>query len=247
MLARDIMTTRLVTLHPDSSITEAVRLMLQHHISGLPVTDREGRLIGIVSEGDLLRRTELDTEKRRPRWIEFLRGPGGSAGDYIRTHGRRVEEIMTSEMKTVTEDATLDSIVAIMEKHRVKRVLVVRAGKLAGIVTRADLLRALARIAGEAKPTGETDRSIRARILEELHKQPWAAAGSVNVIVRDGIVDLTGAILDERERGALRVAAENTPGVTQVRDHLVWIEPVSGFVIDPDEDRGRDGPERRSS
>ena len=232
MRAADVMSTGVVTVSPDASILEAVRLMLQHKISGLPVVDAAGHLVGIISEGDFLRRTETGTERRRPRWLEFIAGPGRLAEEYARSHGRKVEEVMTRDPVTITESTPLEEIVRLMERRRVKRLPVMRGGQLVGIVSRANLVHALAGVAREIKPTGAADGAIREQILEALAKQTWAPIASINVTVRNGIVDLWGTILDERERNALVVAIENVAGVKGIHDHLVFVEPISGMVIE---------------
>jgi signal-transduction protein with cAMP-binding, CBS, and nucleotidyltransferase domain len=210
--------------------------MLKRRISGLPVVDKEGALVGILTEGDLLRRGELGTQKRRPRWIEFLIGPGRLASEYVSAHGRAVREVMTTSVHTVTEDAPLIDVVKIMESRQIKRLPVVRDGRIVGILSRANLLRALVSIARDAKPAGMPDFLIRQRLLEDLGNQSWAPAAMVDVIVRDGVVHLWGTLLEERQRQGIRVLAENTPGVKRVEDHLVWIEPMSGVVVPSVED-----------
>ena len=237
----EVMTRRVVSVRPDTPVTEAARLMLQDDISGLPVINASGDLVGIVTEGDFLRRTETGTERRRPRWLEFLLGPGRLAEEYVHTHGRRVEEVMTRDVATVTEDTSLDEVVRLMESRRIKRLPVVRGRQIVGIVSRANLLRALAALITEAAPSAATDTAIRERLLAELEKQTWSPRASTNLLVRNGVVDLWGVIFDEREREAMRVAVENVPGVKEVRDHLVWVEPYSGFAIEapePAQDRG---------
>jgi CBS domain-containing protein len=235
MKAADVMTRRVVTIAADAPIAEAVGLMLQNRISGLPVVDAAGKLVGIVTEGDFLRRTEIGTEMRRPRWVEFLLGPGRLAGDYVRTHARRVEEVMTSDVASIADDTPVDEIVRLMERRHVKRVPVVRDGEVVGIVSRANLLRALAALVVEAPPATVDDIALSARILAELAKQSWAPRIGIDVMVRDGVVELNGTIFDERERQALRVAAENVPGVKSVRDHLCWVEQMSGWVVEASE------------
>jgi len=233
MKASDVMTRDVVSVGPDSSILDAVRLMLQHKISGLPVIDGSGALVGIVTEGDFLRRAETGTQRKRARWIEFLVGPGKLANEYVHTSGRKVDEVMTSEVQTVPEDAPLEKIVHLMERHRIKRVPVVRGALVVGIVTRANVVRAVADLALEARPATADDLAIREQLLADLKKQTWAPIGLVDVNVKDGIVTFTGALTDERQRLALRVAAENVTGVKKVQDHLIWIEPNSGVAMEP--------------
>jgi CBS domain-containing protein len=231
MKAKDVMTSPVVSVGPDGSVLEAVRIMLQRHISGLPVIDKEGRLVGIVTEGDFLRRAETGTQRRRPRWLEYLLGPGRLADEYTRTHGRKVHEIMTADPLTVSEDTPLDEVVRTMEKRRIKRLPVLRGTEVVGIVSRANLVHALAGLAREVKPARAGDQAIRDRIIAELAGQTWAPTALINVIVRDGVVELWGTITDERERQALIVAAENAPGVKAVKDHLAWVDTMSGVLL----------------
>lgn len=236
MKAKDVMTRSVVSVEPSATVLQAVRLMLQKQIGGLPVMDTSGRLVGIVTEGDFLRRVETGTQRRRPRWIEFLLGPGHLADEYTHTHGRKVEEVMTTEPLSVTEDTPLEEVVKTMEERQIKRVPVVRGQEVVGIVSRANLFHALASLAGEAKPAALSDTTIRELILAELCKQIWAPLGSLDIVVRNGIVDLWGTILDEKERNALVVAAENVPGVKDVRDHLASIDAMSGMAFEAQND-----------
>jgi len=237
MKAHDVMTWGTITVEPEASVARAVRLMLQNKISGLPVVDGKGELVGMVTEGDFLRRGELGTQRQRPRWLEFLLGPGRLAAEYVQSSGQKVAEIMTPEPKTITPETSLDEVVRLMERHRIKRLPVVQDGKLVGIVSRANLLHALASVAREVKAPAGDDATIREQILAECARQPWAP--HVNVVVSDGVVGLWGVITDERERQALIVAAENVPGVKAVHDHLAWVEPTSGMIVLSDEDEAK--------
>jgi CBS domain-containing protein len=237
MKAHDVMTWGTITVEPEASVARAVRLMLQNNISGLPVVDAKGQLVGMVTEGDFLRRGELGTQRQRPRWLEFLLGPGRLAAEYVQSSGQKVSEIMTPEPKTITPETPLDEVVRLMERQRVKRLPVVQDGKLVGIVSRANLLHALASVAREVKAPAGDDAAIRDRIMAECAKQPWAP--HVNVVVRGGVVELWGVITDERERQAFMVVAENVPGVKAVRDHLAWVEPTSGMIVLSDEDEAK--------
>lgn len=240
MNARDIMTKDVVSVSPDTSVTEMIRLMLEKRISGLPVLDRAGRLVGIVTEGDCLRRAETGTERKRPRWLEFLTGTGKLAQEYVHSHGRKVSEVMTDDPISIGEETSLGAIVHLMEVRRIKRVPVVRNGKVVGIVSRANLLQALASVTHASEPTQQDDRTIREQVFAAFDKLPWAARDFVNVIVKDGIVDLWGTYLARGQDEAMIVAAENVPGVKAVRSHLSWIEPMSGLVISsPDEEKNR--------
>jgi CBS domain-containing protein len=237
MKASDVMTPRVISIETDAPIMRAVRLMLQNRISGLPVVGPKGELVGMVTEGDFIRRGELGTQRHRNRWLEFLIGPGRLADEYVHARGRKVEEVMTRQTITVTEDTPLDEVVRLMERHRIKRLPVLREGALVGIVTRANIMHALVSLAAETKVPAGDDATIRQQILAECGKQSWAPMA--NVVVRNGVVELWGTITDERERQALIVASENVAGVKAVHDHLVWIEPNSGFVIQSEEDEAR--------
>lgn len=231
MKAADLLTSLVVTVTPDATIEYAAQLMLQYRISGLPVTDSDGAVLGIVTEGDLLRRAETGTDKRHARWVSLLIGSGRLAQEYVHTHGRKVGEVMTERVFTVTPETPLADLVALMETKHVKRVPVVDQGRLVGIVSRADVMAALVGLLSEKPAGAATDTEIRNQILAEIDRQPWGPRGSVDVIVTNGVVVLKGAIPDERERAALCVAAENVPGVKAVHDRLVWIDSVSGIVI----------------
>jgi CBS domain-containing protein len=232
MKAKDIMTPQVLSVGPDESVFVAARLMLQRKVSGLPVVDNLGNLVGIVTEGDFLRRTETGTSRRRPRWVEFFLGPGRLADEYVQFSGRKVRDVMTRDVWTVAYDTSLQEIVHLMERHRIRRLPVVESEKIIGIVTRANLLHAMASFAHEIAPTSVEDAAIREKFLAEMKMQPWAPVTVVDVAVRNGVVQLSGTITDERQRQALRVLAENTPGVKTVEDFIVWVEPYSGLFVE---------------
>jgi len=233
------MTPNVIRIGADEPVLKAARLMLQNRISGLPVVDKEGELVGMVTEGDFLRRGELGTQRQRPKWLEFIVGPGKLAQEYTHSSGRKVEDIMTPDPWTIGQDETLEAVVDTMERHHVKRLPVTRSGRMVGIVSRANLMHALASLSRDvpAPPPGG-DSAIRDTILAAIAKQDWAPR--VNVIVKDGVAELHGVITDDRERAGLIVAAENVPGVKRVRDHLVWVEPMSGMAFPSSEDEAND-------
>ena len=242
MKVADVMTYRVISVTPDVGVAEAARLMLQASISGLPVVDRSGMMVGIVTEGDFLRRAETGTSKRRARWLEFFMSPGKLAEEYSRSHGRKVSEIMTPEPLCVGEETTLESAVELMERHRIKRLPVLRDGKPVGMLSRANLLRGLVDSDRKTKSSTAADWAIREQISTELHKHAWAPVYGLDVKIRNGSVDLYGTILDERERKAIIIAVENIPGVKEVRDHIALIEPMSGMLVyQPDEGAERAG------
>src|SRR5665213_480179 len=232
MLVEQIMTKPVISIEPSVSIGEAARLMLAHRISGLPVV-KDGVLVGLVTEADLLRRSEIGTERKRPHWLEFFVGAGRVADEYVHAHGRKVEEVMTTRVETVGKTASVDQVVDLMTWRRIKRLPVVENGKVVGIVSRANVMRAMADALPAKNPANIADRRIESSIVEELSKQPWG--GFIRVHVEEGVAELSGPIMDERVRTAARVVAENIPGVRSISDQLVWIEPVSGMVILPRE------------
>ncbi|MDK9696884.1 MAG: CBS domain-containing protein [Siculibacillus sp.] len=240
MRADEVMTRDPMTISPGASVAEAVRAMLDARVSGLPVVDEAGRLVGVITEGDLLVRAELGTEKKRAKWLEFLFGPGRSAEDYVQAHGRRVEEVMTRTPITVAPTTGLDEVVETMIDQRVKRLPVVEGESLVGVVSRADVLRALSGVFAEAPaaPVEIGDAELVAEVKAALAGHGWAPSTSLDIRAVAGEVELWGSILDERQREAIRVAVENVPGVKAIVDHMVWVEPFSGTVVSAPGDRG---------
>jgi CBS domain-containing protein len=238
MRVKEVMTPNVICIGAEEPVIKAARMMLQNRISGLPVIDKDGELVGIVTEGDFLRRSELGTQRRRPKWLEFILGPGRLAQEYTHSAGRKVEEIMTPDPRTIGEDETLEAVVDTMERHRVKRLPVTRGGRVVGIISRANLLHALASLSRDAKSPPGSDSAIRDKIIAAIGKQDWAPR--INVIVNGGVAELHGVITDDRERAGLIVAAENVPGVKRVRDHLVWVEPISGMAFASSEDEANE-------
>ena len=229
MRVKDVMTPKVICVGVDETVVNAARLMLHHQISGLPVVDKEGELVGIVTEGDFLRRGELGTHRRRPKWLEFVLGPGKLAQEYVHASSRKIEDVMTPDPWTIGEDESLETVVDMMERRRIKRIPVTREGRVVGIISRANLMHALASLARDIGPPTGGDSTIRDSIITTIAKLDWAPR--VNVIVKDGVAELYGAVTDDRERQGLVVAAENVPGVKRVVDHLVWVEPISGMAF----------------
>ena len=237
MRAQQIMTRPVFTVLPDATILEAANLMLRRHISGLPVVDTAGKLVGIVSEGDFIRRSEIGTQRRRSRFLRLILGPGQAADDFVHEHGCKIAEIMTHDPVTVTEDTPLEAIVTLMEKNKLKRLPVIRGDQVVGIVSRANLLQAVASLARHTPDPTADDDHIRNRIIDALGRNNWCPHG-LSVVVRDGVVNLGGIITDERWRQASIVCAENVAGVKKVHDHLCWVDPMSGlyFIAPEDEE-----------
>ena len=221
MKARDIMTTNVITADPDTPVGKIASLLLQNHISAVPVVDYDHHVVGIVSEGDLMRRPETGTERRRSWWLDFVTDAETMARDYAKTHGQRAVDVMTRHVVSVTEDAEAGDIASLLETHHIKRVPVVRQGKLVGVVSRADLLRALVAAPPAAGQTAvPDDRTLHDAILTKIRAEPWANAVMLNVVASGGEVELWGFVTSEEQRAALRVLAETVPGVRTVRDKL---------------------------
>jgi CBS domain-containing protein len=232
MRAQDVMNRTVATVHPETSLLDAANRLLDAHISGLPVVDDAGKLVGIFTEGDLLRRHETATEAHHAGWLDLLLGPGHLATDYVRANARTVRDLMAENPITVTEDTPLADVVKLMERRHIKRVPVMRGDALVGLVSRADIVRAVARQLAEApRPAPCSDDAIRAALDLELGNAKWANAHNITVRVEGGEVTLEGVIFNEAVRPALRVAAENTAGVTKVTDQMVWVEPVTGAAL----------------
>jgi CBS domain-containing protein len=230
MRAYEIMTPQVITVTPDTSVPDAARLMLRHHISGLPVVDAKGQLIGIVSQSDFLRRAETGTQHKRSRWLAYLAGVDRTAIEFVREAGRRVGDIMTANPFTATEDMRLDEVARIMESRNIKRLPVLRKGQLVGIVSRSDFLIPIAALACKMADASADDAQLRAEIQTVLQKASWRPC-RLSITVRDGIVSLRGIASKESARRAAIIAAENVPGVRKVHDHLS-VEPS------PEEDFG---------
>ncbi|EBU1124676.1 hypothetical protein CE665_26160 [Salmonella enterica subsp. enterica serovar Poona] len=241
MIAADIMTAPPITVHESTPVFEVVSKLLDLHISGLPVIDAEGQMIGIVTEGDLLRRSELGTGIKHPHWKEFFLNPGTLARDYIQSHARYAGEVMTPDPLTVTPDMPLDEIIGLMENNGIKRVPVVDVNdNLTGIITRVDILKALRTILKQnsnpdnARKLRGEDESVRKEILDKISHQSWAPRNTIRITVTNGFIDIYGTILNENIRQALIVLIEETTDSRYIRDHMVFIEPVTGLYITPD-------------
>ena len=234
MRAMDVMTTDVITINPDTTVQALAALLAERGISGAPVVDSSERLVGIVSEGDLLHRAEIGTarrhrERRRSWWLDHF--ASDLARDYIKSHGRTVKDIMTRDVVTVADDTDLGEVAALLETKRIKRVPVTRDGKVIGIISRANLVRALGATKG-APPREEEndDRTIRARLLAELGREEWAKVWPEDVIVRDGVVHFwLSSDEPEEKKQALRVAAETVPGVRGVEEHVVPAPVLPAF------------------
>jgi CBS domain-containing protein len=212
------MTTQVVTVMLDTNVREVARILLINRISAVPVVDKQGHILGMLSEGDLMRRVEAGTDGSGSWWLSLLSGPDYRAEAFVKSHGLHAKDVMTREVISVSEDAPLDEVATLLERHRIKRVPVVRDGKLVGIVSRANLLHGLVAQRAGFAPSG-CDDEIRAAIMDALVKI-GIPRHFLNVVVSDGVVYLWGATHSESERDAVRVAAETTPGAKRIENHL---------------------------
>ena len=220
MKAADVMCTNVITIHPDASIMAIAQTLLDHRISAVPVVDDDGFLCGILSEGDLIHRTETGTERHRAWWLEFFVGKDVLAREFVKSHGRKAADLMTRTVVTVNPNTPLGELAALLDKHRIKRVPVVEGGKIVGIVSRADLVRAVMKLAVETKNANSvSDSELRANILGQLQSQPWWS-NKANIIVEDGNVELWGAFDSQAIIEAIDVAVAETPGVRNISNNL---------------------------
>jgi CBS-domain-containing membrane protein len=227
MKARDVMVAPVITVKWQTSVRELAQLLLKHHISAVPVVDDQGKLVGIVGEGDLVRRSEAGTQRRRPWWLQLFTAEDTLAQEYVKAHATKVVDIMVRDVVTAAPEASLDEIATLMERNSVKRVPIVSGGQLVGIVSRANLVQAVAsKHVGLEIPSA--DAAIRDKLLAHLKAQPWAHTALLNVTVNDGVVELWGMVGSETERKAIQVAAEEMTGVRAVNDHMAVRTYIAG-------------------
>jgi CBS domain-containing protein len=221
MNAGDVMTRNVITVTPETTVPDLVTILLSRNISGVPVVDADGRLVGVVTEGDLIRRSEIGTERKRGGWLGFFTATVTMAQDYVRSHATKVADLMTPDVVAVGRDTPLAEIADLMEERHVRRLPVVADGRVVGIVSRANLLRAWASLPAEAAPAAGDDAAIRTALLAEFDKHVWSRRPENSVVVTDGIVHLWGLAATDEEKRALELAAEHTPGTKAVRNHIV--------------------------
>ena len=220
MKAAEVMESHVISVRPETTVCDVARELVARKISAVPVVEDDGKLVGIVSEGDLIRRVEAGTERHRSWWLELLTTNAQLATEYVKSHARYAGEIMTRDVVTVQEDTPLTEIAHLFEHYNIKRVPVLRNGTLIGIVSRADLLHVLAELHSKSHPTLD-DAGIHAEILRQLKSEHWFSSAQVEISVRDAAVTMQGIVMSTEQRAAIRVAAENVPGVKSVNDQTV--------------------------
>ena len=229
MKAADVMVSPVITVGPDATVQDVADILNRNRISAVPVLSQQGKILGIVSEGDLLRRVESGTERHRSRWLALLTSKFKLRDEYVKSHSHKVTDVMTSSVLTVSPDTPLGDIASVLEKNGIKRVPVVTDGKLVGIVSRANLVQAIATIGKTIKTQDAvSDAALREKVIRQLDSLPLAWPALINVIVNDGNIELWGIVESESEKQVARVAAETAPGVGAVIDHLM-ISQVRSF------------------
>lgn len=232
MKVSDAMTYEVRTAFVDDNVDLVMRIMLGARVSGLPVLDSSDKLVGILTEGDLIRRAEIGTEHHRARWLEVALGPRRMAQEYVDSHSRKVGDLMTTHVLTIEESAPLANAVSIFEKRHIKRLPVTRQGRLIGILSRSDLMRTFLNALPATQPAaGLGDEDIRNHIDKEMRRQPWITHSAIDISVKSGVVDLSGVVTNDTMRCALRVMAENTPGVVKVNDELMVCDAGTGYGL----------------
>lgn len=220
VIAKDIMMRKVVTVGPDAQVRDVAKLLVEKGISGVPVVSAGGELLGIVSEGDLMRRSEIETDRSRSWWLRFFAAADDLAAEFVKSHALKVADVMTRDVISVGPDTPLRDIATILEKHRIKRVPIMRRGKLIGIVSRANLVQTLASLpSATSRPRSRSDESVRRVIDDNLSRSPWGRS-VINAVVQNGTVDLWGFVDSDEEKKAARVLVETTPGVRVVNDHV---------------------------
>jgi CBS domain-containing protein len=220
MKASDVMVSPVISVKPDMRVQEVAKILVEKHISAVPVIDKDGKIVGMVSEGDLMHRSEAGTERRHSWWLELLTGNDTLATEYIQANAQIVSDVMTHRVISVTPETPLSEIAVLMERNRIKRLPVLRDHELVGIVSRANIVQALASAPAE-KEMPASDKAIRDQLIARIKAQPWAHTSQLNVTVKDGVVSFWGVVNSETERKALCVAAEGTPGVKAVNDNMI--------------------------
>ena len=222
MKARDVMVSPVITVKPYFSVKEVAKILVENRISALPVVDDGGKLVGIISEGDLMHRSEVGTEWDRSWWLRLMASSSTLAADYVKAYGRKVADVMTRDVVMASPETPLNEIAMLLERNSIKRVPIVRDGQLVGIVSRANLVQAIAG-APKGLEIRLSDSAIRDRLLDHLRVQPWSHTWLLNVTVNDGVVNLWGITNSEEERNAIRIAAEAIDGVRAVNNHLALL------------------------
>ena len=230
MKAQDIMTREVATVRPETSMREIAALMMEKNISGMPVVSDDGAIVGIVSEGDLLHRAEVGTERKHKWWFQIFADSDAAAREYAKAHGLSARDVMSRYVISVRDDADLRDVADILDSHRIKRVPVLHDGRLAGIISRRDLVRALSQVQASSAPIKLDNAALHKTLRDQFRGQSWLNDAYINVAVNDGVVELWGLVVSADQHRALRTLVEETPGVKRVEDRLTMAGPLRGGV-----------------
>jgi len=220
MKAYEILTKDPVTVTPDTPVQKVAAILTENRISGLPVVTSEGELIGIISQSDLLHRPENGTERKWKWWLTLISNPDSLAREFTKTHGRTAGDVMSRTVVSVPHDADLAHVADVLDRNKIKRVPVLLAGKLFGIITRGDLVRALAGVEIGKPIDRKEDGSLQKILIDRIDAQPWLRPTYISAIVNNGVVELWGFIGSEDQRKALHVLIQEVAGVRWIEDHL---------------------------
>jgi CBS domain-containing protein len=230
MKAHDIMTRDVTTVSPDTSVRDIAALMMEKHISGVPVLTNNGKIIGMVSQSDLLHRAELGTERKHKWWFRTFADSNALAREYAKAHGLKAHDIMSRYVVAVRDDAELRDVADILDSHRIKRVPVVQEGRLVGIITRGDLVRALSQVQISKAAKKIDNAALHKTLHDRIRTQPWMNDSYINLTVNDGVVELWGYVVSTDQHNALRALVEETDGVSRVEDKLSVAGPLRGGI-----------------
>ena len=219
MKAHEMMTKDVITVSPDATVRDIAALLVRHRISGLPVTTADRRVVGMVSQSDLLHKAEIGSEQKRKWWLATFGDPDGMAREYVKAHGQKAADIMSRFIVSVADNAEFADVANTLSTHRVKRVPVIHDGKLVGIITRTDVVRALAKLEAIG-PSRPGDVALQKAVLDKMRAQTWLDTAYVNAEMTNGVVRLTGFIASDDQRRALRVLAEEVCGAGKVQDDM---------------------------
>lgn len=230
MKAPDIMTRDVATVSPDTSVRDIAALMVEKHISGVPVLTDDGKIIGMVSESDLLHRAEVGTERKHKWWFRTFADPNAAAHEYAKAHGLKAHDVMSRYVISVRDDAELRDVADILDKQRIKRVPVVHEGRLVGIITRGDLVRALSQVQISKTAKKIDNAALHKTLHDRIRTLSWINDSYIHLTVNDGVVELWGFVVSTDQQNALLALVEETDGVSRVEDKLSLAGPLRGGI-----------------
>jgi CBS domain-containing protein len=226
MNAQETMTKDVITVGPDATVGEIAGLFVRHRISAVPVVSADNRVVGIVTQTDLGHRSETGTEKKRKWWLDVFADADARAREYIKSHGLKAQDVMTRHIVSVSKTASLAEVAEVLDTHRIRQVPVMEGGKLVGMISRTDLVRKLAEVTVSAPATRPENGILQKAIWDQIKAQAWLRSSYINLAVKDGVVELWGAVDSNEQRRALRVLVEGVSGVQKVEDNVALFPKV---------------------